>query len=311
MSATRTPPWQPTAPVQLVIGRKLGGAQSRWVGELREALLRQGALDVPVELTAVPGGGGTDAFAYADQRRRDAHVLVCHQLSQQMAYLTGDHRFGPHDTTPVAILLVEHAVTTVPAGSPITSVEDLLALLACEPQRRLRVAVGSTAGNASHLSLLLSLRSAGIDPRRIDAVTAEGADQMREAVFAGRADLYVSSAANAIDGLRSGRLRAIAHGAPERPGPLASVPTWRELGLSDGIAMWRGLSAPRDVPTAALAFWDRILGDVADDPQWRNANEELGIQCVHVRSDAAAEFLARRHEELAAALAMLGMTHSG
>ena len=58
-------------------------------------------------------------------------------------------------------------------------------------------------------------------------------------------------------------------GAPKRwEGELASVPTWKELGIDSAQDLWRGLAGPPGFTAAQTAFWDATIARTVKDLEW-------------------------------------------
>ena len=51
--------------------------------------------------------------------------------------------------------------------------------------------------------------------------------------------------------------------------PLASIPTWKEQGITATLNTWRGLWRPKGMGVDQIAFWDDALERVSRDVQWK------------------------------------------
>jgi putative tricarboxylic transport membrane protein len=108
--------------------------------------------------------------------------------------------------------------------------------------------------------------------------------------------------------VRTGRLRMIAIGAPRRlPGELASVPTWKELGVNASFELWRGIAGPRGLTPAQVAFWDRVLGAIAASAEWRQELEKNDLDNVYKNSAETAKHWKEEYEEVRGVLTELGL----
>ncbi|MBR5509872.1 MAG: tripartite tricarboxylate transporter substrate binding protein, partial [Lachnospiraceae bacterium] len=54
-------------------------------------------------------------------------------------------------------------------------------------------------------------------------------------------------------------------------GNLADAPTLSEVGDYENVEVpiWRGVAAPKNMSDEAYAFWDGVLGKVAETDQWK------------------------------------------
>ena len=55
-------------------------------------------------------------------------------------------------------------------------------------------------------------------------------------------------------------------------GPLASIPTWQELGYQSS-GSWKGVMAPKGITPAQLAFWEDVMRKTAQSEGMRQYAE--------------------------------------
>ncbi len=77
-----------------------------------------------------------------------------------------------------------------------------------------------------------------------------------------------------------------------RGGAAANVPTLREQGIeTDGVASWRGLSGPKGLSPAHIAFWDDALAKVVESADWKHFLNENDLASKFLRSRDFAKYL--------------------
>jgi tripartite-type tricarboxylate transporter receptor subunit TctC len=97
--------------------------------------------------------------------------------------------------------------------------------------------------------------------------------------------------------IKSGGLRAIALGAPERASTLPEVPTTAEVGMPDLLAEnWHGMVAPAGTPAPIVAALNRITTEALHDP---TVKEKLAIQGATVVGDSPEHFHTFLESEIA------------
>jgi tripartite-type tricarboxylate transporter receptor subunit TctC len=97
--------------------------------------------------------------------------------------------------------------------------------------------------------------------------------------------------------IKSGGLRAIAIGAPERASTLPEVPTTAEVGMPDLLAEnWHGMVAPAGTPAPIVAALNRIATEALQDP---TVKEKLAVQGAIVVGDSPEHFHAFLESEIA------------
>ena len=133
----------------------------------------------------VPGAGGTIGLAqFVRGRRGDGDALMVMGLVMVGAILTNASRVTLDQTTAIARLTGEYEVLTVPADSPVRSVQDLVTALRASPR-----AVswgGGSAGGTDHILAALIADAVGIDPHQVNYVAFAGAVKPRRRPWAGR-----------------------------------------------------------------------------------------------------------------------------
>ena len=63
-------------------------------------------------------------------------------------------------------------------------------------------------------------------------------------------------------------------------GPLAEVPTWRELGIAADYVSYNGVLLPPGVDAEQIRFWENALRQVSQSPEWRAMVEKSGNRPV-------------------------------
>jgi putative tricarboxylic transport membrane protein len=124
----------------------------------------------------------------------------------------------------------------------------------------------------------------------------------------GHIDVVASSAASLISFLQAGKLRGIAVSGPRRlADAYADIPTWKEQGVDSVYANWRGVVGPKGMSAAQVAYWDVVLANLAQTPEWREGLVRLLQDPAYLNSRDTRRFLDSQHQELRAVLLDLGL----
>ena len=107
---------------------------------------------------------------------------------------------------------------------------------------------------------------------------------------------------------QAGRARIIAVAAPNRiPGPLAAVPTWKELGIDVVFSSWRSVIGPKGLTDAQLAYWDTVLKQMVATEEWKkNLEENLWVP-HYMNSRESRVFIEKQNAEIGSILGELGL----
>lgn len=299
--------WRPEQRVEIVAGTPPGGGLDRTARALARSLKAQRLLDVPVEVVNVPGDGARKAWSYVERRAGDPHVLAISSPNLTTDRLVGLATFDHSAFTPLAILYTEYIAFVVRSDA---SIHDARGFLDCVATRgsSITVALSTALGNPNHIALAKVIRDAGGDVRAPGVRVFDSALDAVADVLAGNAALAAVTAASAVEAIAGGAARAIAVSAPERLGGVyESTPTWREVGVDCAVSAWRGVTAPRAVNGAAIAFWQKALRAATTGSGWNTDLARHLWTPLYIDGPALGRHLAAEDAEMAAIVAALGL----
>jgi putative tricarboxylic transport membrane protein len=305
--AAAQPVWKPERNVELIVGTSPGGGQDRTARTIQRLLQEKKLVEAPMSVVNRAGGGGAVALAFTHQHAGDGHYLQVASPTMLTNYVSGKSKFNWSDFSPVAILFSEAIVFAVKADSPIKTGADLVARLKKDPES-VSISTSTIAGNQYHVATILVGRAAGVPPSKLKVVIFNSGGDAITALLGGHVTATTASAANFIPQVKAGALRVIAISAPRRmAGELASVPTWRELGVDLALDQWRLVFGPPGMSAAQVAYWDGVLGRLVKTDEWkqelaRNQWDELYKGQAEVR-----KFLAQEQAEIKAVLGEIGL----
>lgn len=276
--------WKPEKPVDIIIGTTPGGPQDRQ-GRLIQRIFQERKLfEQPSAVSNRPGGGGAVGLAFMNNHKGDAHFLQVVAQPLISNHVAGRTKLHYSDFSPIAIFAVEYVTLVVRADSPIKDAREFVDNLRKNPVAY-SVAIGTTVGNATHSSFAHAMKAAGVDIKRLRSVVFNSGGEGATAAMGGHVDVLAGSVSTVIAHVRSGKLRVLAIGAPKRwEGELASVPTWKELGIDSAQDLWRGLAGPPGLTPAQIAFWDATMARVVKDSEWTKDIERNLMVNVHKNS---------------------------
>ena len=299
--------WKPEKPVELIIPTGPGANNDRMVRIIQKVLQDQKRVTTPVLAVNKPGGNQQLAVIYLGQRGADPHSLLLTNPTIFTNELTGVTQQHYTALTPIALLLVESNAITVKADSPMKNMRDLMDRLKADPDA-VSFAMPSRGG-VPHLALAAAVKAAGLDPKKLKVVVFKASGESITAVSGGHVHAMVSSLASVMPQVKAGSLRVLAIAARERRGgAAANVPTLREQGIpSDGVAAWRGMSGPKGLSAAQIAFWDDALAKAVESADWKHFLEENDVSSSYLRSRDFAKYLEGEYATTKAVMADLGL----
>lgn len=299
--------WKPTKPVEIIVGVSPGGGIDRTARTVQKILQELKLIDVPVSVSNKPGGGGTIAQAYLNQRPGDAHYYEISATSLLTNLITGKTQAGPKEFTPIAMLYDEYIGIAVKGDSPIKTGAQLMEALRQNPES-IPVGIATSAGNTNHITAAIIAKSAGIDPKRLKVVVFGSGGESMTALLGGHIGMVAAPSANFIPHMQTGRMTVLGVASPKRlEGPLAAVPTWTEQKVKAVVANWRPVIGPRGLTQPQVAFWEGVFARLTATEEWKAEVERSGGVNHYMNSRDLTRYLDEQQAEFRAVLTDLGL----
>ena len=261
----------PTKPIRIIVPEVVGSAAdllSRIIGQrIGEAL----AQPVTYENLFLEAG-----VEKGIKSAPDGYTLI-YGSSGNLALLPHVKKvaFDPvADLTPVARFVVQPTLLASNPSLPVTTVQDLVALIKANPDK-LRMSTAG-AGTAGHFAGEIFIAMAGIKPV---VVHYNGGGPAIEAVVNNDSQWTMAPIAGRMPHVRSGKLRALAIGGTTRLSLLPEVPTVVESGYAGFDAVgWGGIFVPNGTPQPIIDKLAATIANVATLPEARKQFAEQGTE---------------------------------
>ncbi len=180
-----------------------------------QTLMQQEGISGNVQVTNVPGAGGTIGLAqFVNQAKGDPEDLIVGGYVMVGAILTNHSPVDLSMVTPIARLTGEQEAIVVPASSDIQTLDDLVAKLKADPG-----AVswgGGSAGGADHILAGLVAKAVGVDPTKVNYIAFSGGGEALAAILGGQVTVGVSGLGEFESQIEAGQLRLLAVSGEER-----------------------------------------------------------------------------------------------
>ena len=282
----------PARQIRLIVPFPPGGPNdiiARVIGQRMSEIAKQ-----PVIIDNRGGQGGvlgTEALAKATPDGytiaiSSAGALAISPTMERVAY-------DPlKDLQAVTLVAKVPEMLVVATDVPAKNMAELVALAKAQPGK-LNFA-SSGPGSLPHLAGELLKLTAKID---IVHVPYRGAAPAMNDMLGQQVQMVFLDLPILLPQIRSGGLRAIALGAPERAPTAMEVPTTAEVGMPElQTENWYGMVAPAGTPSPIVAELNRIASEAMQDP---TVKEKLAIQGATLIGDSPEHFHAFMESEIA------------
>jgi len=295
----------PTRPVTVVVPNPPGGMNqihAQPFSVVWEKITRQ-----PAPVVNRPGAIAAAGTAYVvAQQPADGHTIL---VSTPNIYLVieKDKLYGaqsPYSLDQVELLALLSADPLVLVAHPLLPVKtakDVAALARSRPNEL----VFSSSGpyGITHTPLQLFMDAAKVKLRHLP--TTGGGPAITQ-VLGGHAQLTTGGPAAVYPYVKSGKLRAIAsYGTKSHPA-LADVPLFKNVGYDIEAYLWVGLFTRAGVAAPVLTRLRQLIAQVAADPQFRQALENVQVVPDYRDAPEFRKFFDADYKRMAGAVKSIG-----
>lgn len=238
-----------------------------------------GAVDQPIQVTNMSGGGGGLAFNHVVAERNDDADLIVAASSATSTRLAQNAYAGmtADQVRFVGAIGIDPGVIVVAADSPYQNLADLLNAVVADPSS-VTFAGGSAVGGFDHMKPLMLLQRAGLtDITKVKYIGLDGGGDAITQTIGGFTQAMTGDMSEIVGFLAAGDIRALAVLTEERVAGFEDIPTAVEQGFDVVAGNWRGLYIPRGVSDETFNMWAGRLQQVADSPEWAEAMAANGL----------------------------------
>lgn len=295
----------PSRPIRFIVPFPPGGSTdiySRILGpKLAEALRQQVVIDNR------SGAGGSLGAELAANAPGDGYTIWMGQTNNLAIgpAMRAKNSYDPlRDFSTITLLMKAPQVLVVNAGSPITSVKDLIA--AAKKSAGALTFASAGIGSSGHISGELLNQAAGIN---ITHVPYKGASPAMIDLRGGRVTYLSTSLASAAQFVREGRIKAIATTGLTRARIYPDVPTVAESAVPGfETTSWHGMLAPAKVPREITLRLNKEIRQIMDTPDVQKMLLAEGGEIATSTPEEFASFLRSEVTKWAQVIKRAGIT---
>lgn len=292
----------PAKPVKLVVGFAAGGPTDVVARAFADHASK--ALGQPFIIDNKPGAGTIIAAQAVASAPADGYTLLFGATNHTMipALYSSRVKFDAvRSFRPLCTVAGSPTVLVVAPSLPVKTLADYLQKARAEPGR---VTAGTAGvGSSGHFATEVFARAQGL---QLNHVPYKGAAPVVTDLMGGQLDSSFATLGSVLPQIRSGKLRALAVGAPQRSALVPEVPTFAEAGGGNYSAdVWYGVLAPAGLPEPIAQALERAAADFAKSESTVEKLRGLGMEAESVCGNAFAARVALEvatHSQIAKAL---------
>ena len=278
----------PDKPIRMIIPFPAGGALDilgRLIGERLSAQMKQ-----PVLVENRTGAGGNVGTDYVAHAPADGYTILLGSNGLATTALYSNLNFDvQRDFAPVAYIGYAPLIMVVPKDSPAQSLADIVKMAKAEPGRISFASAG--AGSSGHMAAELLKSQAGVDMLH---VPYRGGAPALVDLIAGRVNFMLLDPPQSMPHIRSGKLRPIMAGSPQRFALLPQIQTAAEAGYPNlEPVVWWGFVAPAGTPRAIVQRLNHEIQQALGDAGVRPRLAELGVNTEPQTAEQFGAYLQR------------------
>jgi len=277
----------------LVAPAAAGGGWDAFQREMQQTMRGNGLVG-NVQVVNIPGAGGTIALGSVSQLDQPNTLMVggTGQIAAQIQFSTES---VIADVTPIARVVEEYALVTVPEESPYADLESLLIAWREDP-----AAIAWTGGGSFDQLVMTDLAlAAGIPPAGTTYIPSDGGGESIQALLNGTAQATAGGFADMLPQIEAGRLRGLGVVAPERLEGI-DIPTLTELGYDVTLTNWRAMFAPPVVTAEQIGELELLVEEAVATPEWKDAVQRYYWREVPLAGDELIQYIEDETERIAA-----------
>jgi putative tricarboxylic transport membrane protein len=306
-SALAAQSWTPQKNIELVVPNAPGGTNDKLARVIERTFTGGKLVTTSVSVTNRAGGGGQIAYGYLAQHPGDPHLLAIGTPTLLTAHITGSSKLSHNDLTLVASIFNDYIVLAVNEASPVKSGQELVTRMR-KSAPTMTLGFSSALGNHHHIAAGLFMKAIGANVRDLKPVIFKGSSEALTALLGNHIQMVSTGAGNAVPHAAAGKLRILGVSAGQRlPGPMASVPTWKEQGVNLVYGSWRAIVAPKGLTPEQVGFWEAALKRVTESPEWKTELERNFWTDDFATGVTLKKNIDQEHAESKAVLAELGL----
>jgi len=259
-----------------------------------------------IEVFNSAGAGGTVGLQRLVNEQGKDDILMQMGLGVVGAVYTNKSKATLNETVPIAKLIEESEAIVVPAGSPYTTLDQLVAAWKADPGK-VPVGGASNPGGPDHLTPMLLAKAVGVTPKDVNYVAYDGGGELLTGILGKKVAFAATGISEVAEQAKSGDVKILAV-TSAKPVEGVDAKTLKELGVDLEFTNWRGIVGPPGLSAAKTAQYIDLVTKMHGSEQWKKTLADQGWTDSFQTGDEFKAFLTKQNESVAGVLQELGLT---
>ncbi len=271
----------PTREIEFIVPWSPGGGSDVAMRVVAEHM--QKYIDQNIIIINIDGVGGTVGLEELAERPADGYTIGQVHEGLMVAHHSGITDIN-HDTfEPIAAMTTTNQFVAIANHLEVDTLEEFI-----EYAQNNTLNMGSTIQGIPRIWAETLARELDID---INLVGYEGTGERVTALAGGHVDVIVVDYASAAEHVEAGNMKFIASATRERFELEPDLETFVEHGYDVILTINRGIVAPAGTPQEIIEYLGDVFEQTANDPEYIEAIENLGIEVDFMGPAAYLEYL--------------------
>lgn len=288
MAETQSEAWTPAEDVECIVPFAPGGGSDL----LTRKIIEYADMSVNMVAVNVEGGGGLVGAEQAAEAKADGLTILAHNPMNLLAQgLTGNSDVW-QELTPLAFVVNDWTILVTNAQSGWQNVDDFTAYAKDHPGE---IKWGLTSAAVTVADSYRAMEGLGID---CTLVPYDGGAETISALMGNHTQVMLATASECTPYIESGDFIPLFAIGSVRCPSLPDTPTLVDLGINVNTGAPRAYFAPAGVSDEVVAYYDQLLKDICEDPQFVEDLAAMGFTVSYTGAKEGKELMRQWYDGL-------------
>jgi len=219
-----------------------------------------------------PGASGAIAAAELEKGSPDGSTVIIDTQTLSTNSVLRKVNYKHAEWEPVALLGQIPLALLTRKDLPAKGLTELVQHARSNPGKVTYAILGP--GSAAHLAALRFEQAMGV---KLLSVSYRGTSDIHTDLIGNRIDIFFDGVTQALPRHKSGQLKVLGIGTPERLAQAPEVPTFKEQGFDLTVGAWFGIAAPKGTPPEVITRLAESFAKALSAPEYQRNMAERGV----------------------------------